>query len=407
MITDLKIANVATYLSEGQSFNSLKEVNFVYGANGVGKTTVSRFIANPSNKVFEQCEIKWKGGQNLRTYVYNEDFIEANFSECQDIRGIFTLGAESIELKDEIQRLTNKIEAKKHEINDLDAALSGIDGNGGKVADLAQANEEFDEYCWEKIKKRWEKFADAFEGGLNSKTKFAVMVKKHYPPSIESRMTEEELEQKATILFGENIAELTLLPQINFERLINILGDPLFGKSIVGSESVDIASLIRELNMADWVHQGKVLLEKTSKTCPFCQQKLPEGFEEKLRLYFDDTYTREMASLERLNHEWKVQWNQVHQELTSIQSMACNQLDAERFNEAFQALTREEVVIASRIEEKRKEPSRVVAFPDCSEIVKKIRNLIKEANDKIEAHNSLVHNRKEERPSFIKEVGIL
>jgi len=45
MITSLNIKNVATCDPEkGVQINDLKKVNFIYGANGSGKTTISNFI---------------------------------------------------------------------------------------------------------------------------------------------------------------------------------------------------------------------------------------------------------------------------------------------------------------------------------------------------------------------------
>ena len=45
MITSLNIKNVTTCDPEnGVQINDLKKVNFIYGANGSGKTTISNFF---------------------------------------------------------------------------------------------------------------------------------------------------------------------------------------------------------------------------------------------------------------------------------------------------------------------------------------------------------------------------
>lgn len=43
----------------------LSKSNFVYGANGSGKTTISRIIATPSS--YSSCTINWQSGIPLKT----------------------------------------------------------------------------------------------------------------------------------------------------------------------------------------------------------------------------------------------------------------------------------------------------------------------------------------------------
>jgi ABC-type Na+ transport system ATPase subunit NatA len=45
MIETLEIHQVATY-TDRQVMGQLKEINFVFGTNGAGKTTIGRVIAN-------------------------------------------------------------------------------------------------------------------------------------------------------------------------------------------------------------------------------------------------------------------------------------------------------------------------------------------------------------------------
>ena len=50
MITQIDIKNVATYDNQGVRFDDLKKVNFIYGANGCGKTTISNFVHDSSDQ---------------------------------------------------------------------------------------------------------------------------------------------------------------------------------------------------------------------------------------------------------------------------------------------------------------------------------------------------------------------
>ena len=46
MITRIHIKNTATYGQSAEEMDNLTKINFIYGSNGTGKTTISRIIAN-------------------------------------------------------------------------------------------------------------------------------------------------------------------------------------------------------------------------------------------------------------------------------------------------------------------------------------------------------------------------
>lgn len=46
MIKSLSIRNIATFNNDGININNLKQINIIYGANGSGKSTIGKAIAN-------------------------------------------------------------------------------------------------------------------------------------------------------------------------------------------------------------------------------------------------------------------------------------------------------------------------------------------------------------------------
>ncbi len=72
MIKEIQLKNVATF-AEKVELKNLKRINFFYGANGSGKTTISKVIANPDN--YNNCELTWK-----------------NNNKVKSINGIYTMG---------------------------------------------------------------------------------------------------------------------------------------------------------------------------------------------------------------------------------------------------------------------------------------------------------------------------
>jgi wobble nucleotide-excising tRNase len=107
MIESIHIKNEASYGDEGQSLSGLSIHNFIYGSNGTGKTTISKVIDDEAS--FPECSIIWENGFPLETRVYNCEFVERNFNQSTELRGIFTLGekdAVTIQKIDAIKKRT-------------------------------------------------------------------------------------------------------------------------------------------------------------------------------------------------------------------------------------------------------------------------------------------------------------
>src|SRR3989442_899373 len=113
MIDSIELCDVATFRGN-HALKDLREFNYLYGANAVGKTTISRVIANGA--AFPKCKVAWKKGDKLDAFVYNRDFIDANFSQTAELKGIFTLGEHNVELvrkiakaKEDHEELSRKV----------------------------------------------------------------------------------------------------------------------------------------------------------------------------------------------------------------------------------------------------------------------------------------------------------
>ena len=96
MITEIKLANIATYNSV--TFTGLQRENFIYGTNGSGKTTLSNYLLDVSNPSYSDCSITWENNIPLQVLVYNKTFREKNFNSTGKIPGIFTIFETSFEI---------------------------------------------------------------------------------------------------------------------------------------------------------------------------------------------------------------------------------------------------------------------------------------------------------------------
>ncbi len=145
MIENISIANVSSFGAESQEFGPLREVNFTYGANGSGKTTISRIIAGEEG--FSHCPITWEGGTALEPFVYNRDFVERHFR--QELKGIFTLGEADDAVLRRLEAATAERDDLQKNIQGKNRTLSGEDGNGGKKGELEALANVFSGQCWQ------------------------------------------------------------------------------------------------------------------------------------------------------------------------------------------------------------------------------------------------------------------
>ena len=135
MIESIAISDVATYAPTPEKLDGLAQFNFLYGSNGTGKTTVSRVIADVTK--FPTCILTWKAGTKLQPLVYNHDFVERNFNQSSELKGVFTLGEKQVDTLVKLATAKGELDALTTKIETLNQTLNGVDGNSGKKGELA------------------------------------------------------------------------------------------------------------------------------------------------------------------------------------------------------------------------------------------------------------------------------
>jgi len=66
-------------------------INFFYGNNGTGKSTIAREILSDSGLAWQQG----KSSADYSVLVYNQEFVEANFRGYGNLKGVFTVGEQN------------------------------------------------------------------------------------------------------------------------------------------------------------------------------------------------------------------------------------------------------------------------------------------------------------------------
>ncbi len=402
MIEKIIIKNIATYDNTGIQVNDLKKVNFIYGANGCGKTTISNFLYNLTDTKFNQCSLAWKNAISLSTLVYNKEFRERNFGKGK-LGGIFTLGEATAE---QIKTIDDKIEElkiiKADEIKKKETLTAQVE----KKADLEKV---FTENCWKKLFKKYEKdFKEAFIGSMKSGELFKNRLLQEYKTNTAVLDTIENLKEKAKTIFGEIPKTITPINPISFDRIIETENNEIWKKIIVGKADVDIAKLIQKLNINDWVNQGRDYLQ-ADKTCPFCQEKtITEDFKSQLDSFFDETYLNNIKSIKELKQAYNALSQNLINELNGVETYHKDFKDTKLNNDKFSAylktLISQNAANNELLNSKVKEPSRSIELNSLKEHLDLISELITNANVEIKKHNDIVTNFNTERNNLVKAI---
>ena len=185
MIEKIEIKDTATYKNE--TIDNLSKINFIYGNNGSGKTTISRIIRDESK--YPACTVNWKDNTKLETLVYNSDFVEDNFQPSQEIKGIFTLGKEEADTQKKIDLEKSEIEKLNKELSEIASTLEVNNSNNESA--ISEAKETF----W-RMKQDLDKSSikNALSGVRGKVDDFFNRVLKEYSENKAELKNKEELE---------------------------------------------------------------------------------------------------------------------------------------------------------------------------------------------------------------------
>jgi len=402
MIESITISGVGTFGTTPAQVNALSLFNFFFGSNGAGKTTVSRVIAEETE--FPTCVVKWKGGNKLQPLVYNRDFVERNFNQSVELKGVFTLGEKQTDTLTKIATAKSDLDALINRIETLTLGLQGVDGNGGKTGELAALEAGLKEKCWVQKQKHDAKLQGGLEGYRNSSEKFKEKVLQELAANKADLLALAELEKKAESVFGPPPTKEDEIPSVDATKLLAHEANPILEKRVFGKEDFDIAAMIKKLGNSDWVRDGRAFYEVNEGSCPFCQQNTNEAFAQSLNEYFDDTFLADSKAIEELATDYATEADRIQQQLVSISASQYKFLDVDKLKSEKELLDTRVRLNNQRLAGKKREASQVVELESLRNVFAAIKALIDTANEQVAAHNKMVANLATERRTLTAQV---
>ena len=409
MIRSISLSNIANYGNEPQRIDKLFKVNFIYGPNRSGKTTITRVIAD--EKAYPQCQIEWEGGIPIEARVYNRDFVEQNFDSEAELKGIFTVGENEIGTQKKIKEINENISQLEKDIKSLNAKLEGEDGKGEKRGELSDLEEKLEERCWAQKQQYDKTLKEGFRGYLGDRKKFKEKVLYEWQRHDNTAKPCElaDLQSRHSSLFDSEPKREEHIPAIDFSTLIEYESDPILKKSVIGKKDVGIDTLIEQLGNSDWVRQGRQFFESSicqKSICPFCQQITKESFAKSLEDYFDETFINDTKAIERLKIYYGDEAKKVQGQITEIleSETPYEFLDSEKLRTKQQQLDSKINTNKKQLEKKEKEASQPIKLESLNDIADEIKTLIDEANKSADEHNAKMDNLTNERDTLTAQI---
>lgn len=396
------------------NIEDLRQINFFYGANGSGKTTITRVLANPD--AYNSCKVEWYGNNKLKTIIYNEDFVRDYFYTKDSLSGIYTIGEGAKDIEE-------KILNRKSELDRLNKELTNLSGtNENKEKEQNDLFEKFKDTCWQKgyldLQNEFDLF---FTGYKRDKEKFANKVLDEKSNSSEL-LEKVKLKEKYDLVYGSDVSKIDELFFLDDKILeekdktlkqIKSLEDnqDILKLSIVGKKDIDIAKMIEKLQNHDWVKQGKEYYEQNidedgNYICPFCQQKTSEDFRKQLEEYFDEAYRNNLSELNNYVIHYSDLAEKVGEYFSEILSLSNKYIDEKKSIIKDKHDIIEGIINQNKqlLEKKQNNPSEKIEIKPYSNLVEEINLILTEINKNIKEHNRLIDNKESEKQTLNNEI---
>lgn len=399
MINKIQVKNVATYDENGITIENISKINYIYGANGCGKTTISNFLSDQNAGKFSECKLEWENNISEKTFVYNKEFRDRNFRES-DIAGIFTLGQATSDVIEEIKQKKMDLANIK---NNILASNKTIEGLQEKIE---EENTAFKEILWKDVYKVNEiNFKTALVGYLK-RDSFATKLE---GTSISQTANHDrnEVESRAKEILGEQPVRKNRMAKINADQLLEIEKLNIWNKCIVGKADIPIAKLIGQFGNSDWVNQGRKYITVGAQ-CPFCQKEtMDDAFKAQLESFFDKEFEDDVKELTTNKQDYEREKTRLLNRIEVLLSENSQELEGISIDQIRDALEKCLIANEKSMEEKIKEPGKKVSVLRTDKYINDINILIDNKNIEIDKHNSLVDNYQDEKTKLMADVWAL
>lgn len=376
--------SAATFKDSTDNYCYPTFINSFFGNNGTGKSTVAKSIESKENLTVQS-------GLNLDDYdikIYNEDFVKETIVNAinpqnpnKDIPGVFTISAGNGKIEKEIGELLSKNKELKKENQNLQ---KDIDKNISAREVLK--NDSYKD-LWKKSEELRSKYSNALLNKRPSVKDFAEWIINEPEPL---QFNEDEYDKQYNLAFNNSGKKYIPIPFVELELPILSLLD----EKIINSSNSDFSRFMKKIGAINWVRSGHDnLQDKCDGLCPYCQQTLPENFEDKLKESFDSEYENKIKELVHYKNTFLDKGHSYCSGLSKLETheyFLDNPDELKKLKTIIQALTDAIDDNVRRIDDKIAVPEEPMALVSLNTIKEELKFLIDSANKIIAENNKVV-----------------
>ena len=253
-------------------------VNFFFGNNGAGKSTIAKAIQNGIGIIYTDK----KTSADYLPLVFNQEFIGDNFHSYDKMLGVFTLNRQNVKIQQQITERNAEYINLQKKWSDIN---TDIKQHYKSLSDMKHA---FETDCLSQTSKIRAKFP-LIIAGKKKPSRLAEALLSHAPKDANL----DELKQLYnSAYFSYSTKKLSLFPTITDIAVLDLLPHTeLLSMPIVNSSETELAVFLKEIGATEWMLNGhECFSRKANHKCPYCGQYLPANFEELFIKSFDNRY---------------------------------------------------------------------------------------------------------------------
>lgn len=370
-------------------------INFFYGENGTGKSTIARSIGSPDH-------LEWADSVTPEDYeilIYNREFVSEEVSNYKQLHGIYTICKGNKEKEEQIAALEKKLDDAKNKVQAAEkTAREKEDKKSALLPNLK-------EIIWEKTKPQRKDF-DTIDLKIKKKDSFYnAMSDKEL--AVESHDI-EVLKTTAATAFGKAKSKLEKFHRAP-EQFPAVIDEHLhlLAESITSSSESQFAQFLTALGAVDWVKDGHHhFSQKANGKCPYCQQPLPDDFEQQLASVFDEQYKEKTRQLSLLQNTYLSFADNALQLLASNKSKPLPQsLGWDAYDGLLEKLQDGIELNQERLDEKLKTPAQPASeLKPILPIIRELNQLVEDFNKEIDAYNAIIDDQKNQQAKCKRQI---
>ena len=351
-------------------------INYVYGKNGTGKTTISEFIQNSSSNYGTSIP-----RSNFELLVYNNSFIQDEIQSYGNIPGLFTITKQNAEVKKEIEKLEKEIADNNRQLAKLNEENDSI------IKEKDNQQKMFFASTWKKTERTRKDYAVALTSA-GTKQGVAKQVQQSKPVD----HNDEDIKVLYDRSFGSDDDRYSYLKTLPVKSTVS---NQLLVKPVISSVSTPFAEFLEEIKATDWVKMGHEQFQHTAgDKCPYCQQKLPHNFEEKLAECFDKSYQKQMDNLAQNAERFKFEVVSINNVLKYNSNIGFESSNMPEYEALCSALRSKLEAKCDSWDKKLKSPSSIIlSKSDLSEELEQLNTCICKINEEIRKYNEIIDDR--------------